>query len=416
MKKEIDVIEKLRAKIERLTTINETAYSLNHSLEIDVCVKNFIDAISSILKAEVASLMLLDKKKKELMIKMAKGLREEVVKTARIKLGDGVAGRVAKEMKPLLVKNVKKSPYRRTKNGRDYKTDSFMSVPLMVDNEILGVVNVTDKKDKTDFTQEDLEMFKSVADHTAVSIKNSILYEKLKRIDKAKSDFFATLSHELRAPLTNVLGAVDLLLEDSRGIMGMEEKKFLEIAKDNLRRMFRLINDLLDVTKLESGAVTMKRARFDVLHLARSVAASFKPAVEKKSINMSVSPPKGSEMIWGDTDRLGQALTNLLSNAVKFTPPKGRIKLTVAETKDNILKIVEENTGPVIVKEDIPKLFDKFSSLSVDKVGATGGTGLGLSITKDIVEMHKGRIWAEPRQGEGMRFVIEIPKDLRGNR
>lgn len=405
-------IDELRTRIKRLAAISEAAYDINKSLEMDDCIKKLIEKVSAILTAEISSLMLLDKKENELVLKIAKGLKEEIAKGARAKLGEGIAGWVAKEGKPLLVEDVNIHPQFKTRDSRKYKTDSFMSVPLKVDDEVLGVVNVTDKTNKMKFTKSDLDTLVAISNNAAASIKNSILYEELKRINKVKSDFLAVLSHELKSPLTNVKGAIDLLLEDSRAIFSDDQAKFLDIAKKNIERLIRLINELLDISKLESGKVLMRRNRVDISDLIKRVAASFKPAMDGKSISLRLDIPPAEEIIWGDSDRLEQVLNNLFSNAVKFTSANGAIGLSLDDIGDNIRIVVSDN-GPGISKDDLPKVFDKFSSLSFGKGGIVKGTGLGLSITKDIVEMHKGNIWAESEPGKGSRFFVEIPKDLR---
>ena len=404
-------VDELKLRIKRLVAINEVVYDINRSFEIDICVKKFIEKISAILTAEISSLMLLDKKKDELVIRIAKGMKDDIVKNAKIKLREGISCWVAKEAKPLLIEDVKKYPQFRTGTGRGYKTDSFISVPLMVGSEVLGVVNVTDKIDKTRFTKEDLDILVSIANNAAASIKNSIHYEELKRLNKVKSDFLVVLSHELKAPLINVKGSIDVLLKDSYDILNEDQRRFLSIAKNNIERLLRLIDDLLDISKLESGVVSMKRDKFDISNMIRSVATSFKPELEKKSIDLHLKLPE-ENLIWGDSDRLEQVFNNILSNAIKFTPQRGRIEFTFEDIGDNI-RIAMSDNGPGISKENLPKVFDKFSSLCVADSGVVKGTGIGLSIAKDIVEMHRSSIWVESELGKGSRFFVELPKDLR---
>lgn len=404
-------VDELKSRIKRLMAINEVVYDINRSFEIDACVKKFIEKVSNILTAEISSLMFLDKKKDELVVKIAKGMKEDIIKSARMKLGEGISGWVAKEAKPLLIEDVKNYPQFKTKAGRGYKTNSFISVPLMVGKEVLGVVNMTDKADKTSFTKEDLDTLVSIADNAAASIKNSILYEELKRMNKVKSDFLALLSHELKAPLINVGSSIDILLKESYDVLNEGQIKFLSIAKNNIERLMRLIDDLLDVSKLESGAVSIKRDKLNISNLIRSVTASFKPGLEKKSIELSLNIPE-EKTIWGDSDRLEQVFNNILSNAIKFTPKRGRIEFILEDVGDKIRVTVSDN-GPGISKENLPKVFDKFSSLCLDDSGVAKGTGIGLSIAKDIIEMHKGFISVESEPAKGSKFLVELPKDLR---
>jgi len=405
-------IDDLKTRLARLVKVDEAIYDVNRYLEIDACIKNLIEKVSTILTAEVSSVMLLDKKEHELVLKLAKGIKEEIVKKVKTKLGEGIAGWVAKEAKPLLVEDVRDYPQFKKKEERSYKTSSFMSVPLIVDNEVLGVLNVTDKIDGTKFTKEDLDTLVAIVNHASVTIKNSTLYEELKRLNTVKSDFIATLSHELKNPLINVSASIDLLLGQPQAVLNEEEKKFLLVARNNIERLMRLIDDLLDISRLESGKMTMRRDRIDISGLIKGVADSFKAAFEKKHINFRMKLPSGEKTIWGDADRLEQVLDNLVGNAVKFAPEHGKVSITLEEAGTNIRLIISDN-GPGIPREDIPKIFDKFSSLSIHKDNIRKSAGLGLSITKDIVGMHKGSIWVESEVGNGSNFFVVLPKDLR---
>lgn len=409
---EDSTLDDLRRRISKLTAVNEVIYDMNRSLEIEECIRRFIDKVSLILTADISSLMLLDKKKNELVGRIAKGMNEEIIKNVRTKLGESVAGWVAKEGKPLLMEDMEKSAQFTTKENRNYKTSSFISVPLVVDNEVLGVVNVTDKKDKTNFTKEDLDLLMSIANGAAFSIKNSMLYDELKRINKIKPEFLAMLSHEFKAPLINIRNSLDILLTDSYDSLRKDHVEFLTLAKNNIERLMRLIDDLLDMSKLESGQASMKRERVNMSKLARSIAASFKAEFEKKPIKFIVNLPPEEKFVWGDSDKLEQVFNNLLNNASKFTPENGEVEFSLEDMGDGI-RLAVSDTGPGIAKCDMPKLFDKFSSLCIDKSGVVKGTGLGLSITKDIVEIHRGAIHAESEPGKGMKFFVELPKDLR---
>jgi signal transduction histidine kinase len=343
---------------------------------------------------------------------MAKGIREEVIRQARSKLGDGIAGRVAKEMKPILIEDFNRYPHLRTRNGRKYKTDSCMSVPLIVDGKALGVVNVTDKTSGASFTGEDLETLTSIANQVAGTIRNSRIYEELKRLDRIKSDFLAILSHELKSPLTNILTSLDTFLEEVGVDLKTEHKRFLELAKNNIKRLTRLVNDLLDISKFDAGKVELSRNKIDIVKIVKRTGESLKSSFDRKGINFSLELPEREIIMWGDEDRIVQVLTNLLNNALKFTPQGGKVSAKLEDRPGEIMLSVAD-TGVGIAKGDIEKVFDKFSSLTLGKDGLEHGAGLGLSISKDIVALHKGNIWAESEEGKGSRFFVELPKDLR---
>lgn len=237
-------IENLKSKLSRLMAVDETVYDINRSLEIDVCIRSLIDKVSNVLTAEVSSVMLLDKEENELILKVAKGIKENIIRDVRVKMGEGVAGMVAKEARPILMDDIKKYPQFTSKMNKKYKTDSFISVPLVVDGEVLGVVNVADKTDKTNFTPDDLETLVHIANHAAVSIKNSSLYEELKRVNKVRSELLGVISKDLKGPLDNVKSSIGALMRNSHAPADSEHTKFLSVASENAEKLTRIIDDM----------------------------------------------------------------------------------------------------------------------------------------------------------------------------
>ncbi len=402
----------LKKTISRLMLLTEMSRDMNLSLESKRCFKEMIDKVSKFLAVEVISLMMLDEKKGELTIEMAKGVKEEVVREARAKLGEGIAGRVARDIKPILIEDFGQFPNFKTSNGRKYKTDSCMSVPLAIGGQVLGVLNVTDKTDGTSFTKDDLETLTSIANHVAGTIRNSRVYEELKRINDIRSDFLAVLSHELKNPLNNIKASLDTFLDETGKDLKTEHVRFLTLAKDNIDRLNRLVHDLLEVSKFEAGKLELARDSVDVTGLVGDVSDQMRNLFEKKEIDFTVSLPQNNIAIWGDSDRLEQVLINLLNNALKFTSRGGKVSVSLEDAGEDI-RLAVSDTGIGIAKADLEKIFDKFSNISIKTDGIVQGTGLGLCISKDIVGMHKGSIRAESEERKGSRFFVELPKDLR---
>jgi len=404
-------VDELKTKIRQLTAVNEIVYDISRTEEVDECIRVFIEKVSTLLTANVSSFMLLDKKRDELVVKLAKGLKAEIVKGTRMKLGEGVSGKVAQDAKPIFMKDMKEDPQFKASEGRSYKTDSFISVPLVVDNHVLGVINVTDKKDRTNFTDEEFKTLVAIADKAAASLKTSMACAELKTINHVKFEFLAILTHELKAPLVNVRSSIDVLLEESRNVLSDAQIQFLSAARHTIERLLRLVDDLLEMSKLESGAIEFRRETLDLAEIARRTLASFRVPVEKKSIALTTSLPE-RQPIWGDRDRMEEVFYNLLSNAVKFTPDHGRIHIAFDDMGDEV-KVSVRDTGPGISPDDMPRLFDKFSTMSITQGIVDRGTGLGLSIAHDIVRLHKGSLWAESEPGKGSTFYVQLPKDLR---
>lgn len=229
-----------------------------------------------------------------------------------------------------------------------------------------------------------------------------------KRIDQMKSDFISMVSHELRTPLTSIKGYVDLILEGDVGEINDMQREFLEIVKQNGDRLVGLINDLLDLSRIESGRVQLRKDPVDLDKAIEHAIDTAKTLAEEKGQMLSITKPDRLPIIIGDADRITQILVNLLSNAVKFTPNGGSIELR-ADADDRLVTISVSDTGIGISPTDQAKLFDKFFRVDNSLTREVGGTGLGLSIVKTLVEAHGGQIWVESELGKGSTFAFSLP-------
>jgi len=407
-----------KKKIARLSIVYDVAKDMNALIELDQCYRTLVDKLCRVFNANIASLMIIDKKKNELVIEAASGLKEEIVKQARIKLGQGISGWVAKELKPLLIKDIDDHPHFKNKNYQrvtKYSTNSLLSVPLLVNKELVGVLNITDKKDKKHFNKEDLDLLLSIAQQAAISIRNSKQYRELTRINEEKNKFISNLAHELKSPLATVKEGVNLVADGVLGEINDKQRQSLLISIDSVARLVRLIDDLLNISKIETGNIRMKRELTDINLLIRNAEKSFAPLASKNSISLKLVLPDEPIKIWMDCDKIFEVLANLMSNAIKYNKANGSVEVEVIN-KDAEVLISVRDSGCGIPKDDLPKIFQRFSSLSLPKNGNVDSTGLGLSIAKEIVDLHKGRIEVESEPGEGSRFNVFLPKDLRSAR
>ena len=232
---------------------------------------------------------------------------------------------------------------------------------------------------------------------------------KKKEIDRMKSELISNVSHELRTPMSIVKEGVSLVLDGVLGEVKGDQKDILSRVKNNIDRLARLINDILDISKIEAGRMVLKKSLVDISSLAKEILISFKNQAEEKNIKLITHLNAESPDISIDSDRISQVLTNLISNSIKFTPENGQITLGVEDRKDKV-EISVEDTGIGIAEENIPDLFERFSQ--IDRVDGPGekGTGLGLAISKEIVEMHKGKIWVDSELGKGSKFTFSLPR------
>ncbi|MBI5024187.1 MAG: PAS domain-containing protein [Candidatus Omnitrophica bacterium] len=234
---------------------------------------------------------------------------------------------------------------------------------------------------------------------------------KQKELDNLKSAFVANVSHELRTPLVAIDKSLTLILEKEAGELSQTQEQFLSIARRNLKRLSALINDLLDLSKLEAGKMEVRRKRMAINNVIQEVIDSLNNWARSKNITLEKRIEDMLPDVEIDPDRLAQVITNLVGNAVKFTPNDGKITLE-AKLSDGKkeLEVSVKDTGIGIAPEDLPKIFSKFYQCGGERmISDVNGTGIGLSIAKEIVELHGGRIWVESEKGQGARFIFTIP-------
>jgi two-component system, OmpR family, sensor histidine kinase VicK len=233
-----------------------------------------------------------------------------------------------------------------------------------------------------------------------------------KAIERMKDEFISVVSHELRTPLTSIHSALKILATGRLGNLSSDGQQMLEIADENTDRLVRLVNNVLDLQRIESGAVTMERQVCNAADLMVTATESMQAMAQQHDIQLSTAPVE--QDIWADADYLVQALTNLLSNAIKFSLPEGKVWLTAEVLPNQQLQFKVQDQGPGIPPEQLERIFDRFHQVDSSDSRKKGGTGLGLTICRKIIEQHGGRIWAESTVGEGSSFIFTVPIFQRG--
>lgn len=233
-----------------------------------------------------------------------------------------------------------------------------------------------------------------------------ISYNELKELDKLKSELIAVVSHELRTPLTSIKGYVELVLDGTMGAINDSQKKCLQVADDNIVRLRRLIESMLDLSKIERGELEMYREKVNLRSIVCDVIEYLKPLATEKNIKLNKEVEDIA--IEADKDRITQVLTNLIENAIKFSPANESILVSgVLEDEHIHLKVTDRGAG--IPKKDMEKIFNRFYQVDSSTKRKKGGSGLGLAVCKSIVEAHKGSIWVESELGKGSTFHIILP-------
>lgn len=274
---------------------------------------------------------------------------------------------------------------------------------------ILGKVTeweIARRKDGSTFPMElSLSAFTTAGSQRLASHIRDI--SERREIDRMKDDFVAVVSHELRTPLTSIRGALQLVLADPPTFQDLEHSQLLEIALKNCERLIRLINDILDVAKIEAGQVKLRLRTCDVSEIVRTSLESVAEMARSTGVRFTVDDADRL-LVRADADRLVQVLTNLLSNAVKFSPVNATIHVQSRAVGTSV-EIAVRDQGPGMTREDISQLFGKFRQLDSSATRHQGGTGLGLSISKALIEQHGGTITVQSEPGHGSTFVVSLP-------
>lgn len=226
--------------------------------------------------------------------------------------------------------------------------------------------------------------------------------------ERSKTDFVSNVSHELRTPLTSIVGYTDLMLHPAVGPLNEQQSSFLAAIQENTQRLVTLINDLLDISRVESGRLQLEVVPVSLAEVIHAVADMIKPQCDKKNLQLHVSIDPRVGGVLGDKSRLIQVLTNLVSNACSYTPVGGHITLALASSGDTA-RVDVTDTGIGISPEDQSKIFQRFYRVKGASQFDADGTGLGLSITKMLVEMHGGRVWVNSEVGKGSTFTVVLP-------
>jgi signal transduction histidine kinase len=326
-----------------------------------------------------------------------------------------LVARANRERAALIVNDVRKEP--------DFlpspylpDTRSEMAVPMISGDKVIGVFDV--QSDVTGhFSQEDANIYTTLALQVAVALQNARLYQEqsatvaqLRELDRLKSSFLANMSHELRTPLNSILGFADVMLEELDGPLTENMQNDLGLIYKNGQHLLHLINDVLDMAKIESGKMNLNIEKFNLQEIIEEVTSITSPLASEKNLALFIDPDSDHEVeINADKIRLRQVMINLINNSIKFTE-KGKIAIHVAREENNVLISVKD-TGIGIPVELLESVFQEFTQVDTTTTRKVGGTGLGLPISRKLILMHGGRLWAESTgvNGEGSTFYVFLP-------
>ena len=339
----------------------------------------------------------------------------EYMQNRPIEPGRGtVAGRVLLEGKPIHIADVQADPeYTMTGISQQAGFHTILGVPLLREGNPIGVL-ILGRTTVRPFAEKQIELVTTFADQAVIAIENVRLceeiQEKSRQVEEAskhKSQFLANMSHELRTPLNAILGYAELVLDGIYGDAPEKMRNVLERIQTNGRHLLGLINDVLDLSKIEAGQLVLTLNDYSIKDMMQGVYVAVEPLAGNKKLGFKLEVPPNLPAAHGDERRLSQVLLNLVGNAIKFTDT-GEVAMKAAAANGSYT-IAVTDTGPGIAETDQAKIFEEFQQSESTHTKAKGGTGLGLAIAKRIVEMHGGRLWVESKLGSGSTFFFTVP-------
>ena len=406
-------IEGMEQRISNLERLVRVSLMLNSTLSLEPLLETIIQVITELTDTEDCSILLFDEKTGELRFRAARRMRREELEHISVPLDNSVAGWIFRENKPLLIRDAQRDArfYQAVDEKLNFRTRSIIGVPLQVRGQVIGVLEAINKRGGKEMSWEDVNIMTTLAAQAAIAIENARLmeelqkaYDKLHELDRLKSDFISIAAHELRTPLSLILGYASFLRTSATG----QASEQLDIVLQSAMRLNSLIGDMVNLRHIQTGEVQLNLETFSLNDLVRVCIQEFLSLASAKQQTVGVNLPSLPLMLEADKQKLHLVLGNLLSNAVKFTPTGGRIEVLVREHEGRAWVCVRD-TGIGIPRKEWERIFDRFYQVEPSLARRYEGMGLGLSIAKGMVELHGGRIWVESEVGKGSNFIFHLP-------
>jgi len=413
--------QELARSVGELKALGEVGQAVSSTLDLETVLTRIASHAVELTGAAGAAIYEYNEASEEFQLRGSHQIETELVdllRTRPIRLGDGATGRAAETRAPVEITDLRNERglgverIRLVSERLGYQ--SLLAVPLLREKKIMGGLTIY-RRNTGGFAPEVVNLLQSFATQSVLAIQNARLFreieDKSRQIEAAnrhKSEFLANMSHELRTPLNAIIGFSEVLKERMFGELNDKQAEYTDDILTSGQHLLSLINEILDLSKVEAGRMELEVATFD-LPLAIDNARTFvRERAVRHGIHLDVTVDERLGDFVGDERKIKQILLNLLSNAVKFTPEGGRIGITARQV-NGAVEISVSDTGIGIAPEDQPKIFEEFRQVGSDSTHKSEGTGLGLTLAKKFVELHGGRIWVESEVGKGSRFTFSLP-------
>jgi signal transduction histidine kinase/putative methionine-R-sulfoxide reductase with GAF domain len=410
----------LGRSVEELKALGEVSRAVSSTLDLEVVLQTIVSRASQLAGADGCAIYEYQEGTQEFQVRATHNFEASFVDALRampLRRGEGAMGRATQAREPLQIADIS-APGAYQSRVRDVLIEAgyrgVISVPMLLEDQVIGSLSLV-RKVPADFPAEVIELLRNFATQSALAIQNARLFreiaDKSRQLEAAsrhKSEFLANMSHELRTPLNAIIGFSEVLAERMFGEVNAKQAEYLQDILSSGRHLLSLINDILDLSKVEAGRLELELARFHLPSALDNALTLVRERASRHGIRLAQAVDEAVSEIVADERKVKQILLNLLSNAVKFTPEGGRIAVAVTPTDDGI-QISVSDTGIGIAPEDQAAIFEEFRQVGRDDARKQEGTGLGLTLAKKFVELHGGQIWVQSQVGQGATFTFTLP-------
>jgi signal transduction histidine kinase len=409
----------LTRSVEQLTALGDVGRAVSSSLDLDTVLTTIVSRAVDLSGLDGGVVFEYDEGNEEFVHRVATevgGTLAEARRATRVRKGEGVVGQTALTLEPAQVGDIT-VPGAYESRLRDNLIASgiraVLAVPMVREGELIGCL-VVSRNRSGEFPAETIELLRTFATQSALAIQNARLFREIEQksreleaASRHKSEFLANMSHELRTPLNAIIGFSEVLSERMFGELNDKQEEYLKDIHSSGQHLLSLINDILDLSKIEAGKMELELSDFDLPMTIDNALTLIRERAARRSIALHTTVDQRVGQIQADERKIRQVLLNLLSNAIKFTPESGRIEVG-AKSVNGSIEVSVTDTGVGIAPEDQEAVFEEFKQVgTADK--KVEGTGLGLALTRKFIELHGGKIWVKSQIGQGSTFTFTVP-------
>jgi signal transduction histidine kinase/CheY-like chemotaxis protein len=408
----------LAGALGQLRALGDVSQAVNSSLDLQHVLTTIVTHAVELSGTDGGAMYEFDDASQEFQLRATHGMSDELIaaiRRAHIRLGETLVGEAALRREPVQTPDIGAAPDSPLADAVERAGfRALLAVPLLREERVFGAL-VVRRGAAGPFPQDVIDLLQTFATQSVLAIQNARLFQEVEQksrqlevASRHKSEFLANMSHELRTPLNAIIGFSEVLTDQVFGELNDKQTDYLADILGSGRHLLSLINDILDLSKVEAGRMELESGIFSLAEALENGLTMVRERATRHSLQLSLDVDEEIGLIEADERKIKQVIFNLLSNAVKFTPDRGRVDV-VARLVDEQVHVAVHDTGPGIAPDDRQRIFEEFQQAAGDQSGPREGTGLGLALARRFVELHGGRLWVDSQLGVGSTFTFTIP-------